>query len=150
MKIFIGSDHAGCEMRAALIEHLRAQGHEMTDVGAFEGDATDYPIYGERVARAVAAGQCGLGILICGTGIGISLAANKVRGIRAAVCSEPLSASLARQHNDANVLCMGARMIGLDMAKHIADTFISTPFSGAERHARRIDMVMRIERDGHL
>ena len=109
----------------------------------------DYPVYADLAAHAVAKGECELGILICGTGIGMSLSANKINGIRAAVCSEPYSAKMARAHNNANILCFGARVVGSELAKMIVDTYLDTQFEGG-RHQRRVDMIMKIEKDGSL
>lgn len=144
MKIAIGSDHVGFELKPVIIEHLQQRGFEVEDFGAYGAERCDYPEYGEKVARAVASGRCDLGVLICGTGIGISIAANKVRGIRAAVCSEPYSARLTRQHNDANIIAFGARVVGSDLAKMIVDEFLDAEFEGG-RHQRRIDQIMEIE-----
>lgn len=121
MKIGIGCDHVGYELKGKVTEHLRELGYEVVDFGTNSSERTDYPIYGEAVARAVASGACEKGILICGTGVGISLAANKVHGIRAVVCSEPYSALLSRRHNDTNILAFGARVVGADLALMIVD-----------------------------
>jgi ribose 5-phosphate isomerase B len=145
MKIAIANDHAAVELKNEIVKHLEQKGYEYINLGTDSTDSIDYPLYGYKAAKAVQSGQCAFGIVICGTGIGISLSANKVPGIRCAVCSEPLSASLTRQHNNANMLAMGARMIGVEMAKAIVDTFLSTEYSQEERHQRRIDMVSAIE-----
>ena len=126
--IAIGSDHGGFELKEKLMEHLSERGLE-------------YKVYAKAVANAVASGECDRGIIICGTGIGVSITANKVRGIRAALCGDCFSAEATRQHNDANVLCMGARVVGEGLALKIADTFLDTPFSNDERHIRRISMI---------
>ena len=144
MKIAIGNDHAALELKKVIKAYVEDMGHEVVDFGTHTADSCDYPVYGEKVARAVASGECELGILICGTGIGISLAANKVKGIRAAVCSESYSARLTRAHNNANIIAFGARVIGEDTAKDIVNAFINTPFEGG-RHQRRIDMITEIE-----
>ncbi len=144
MKIAIGNDHSALELKAIVINHLKEKGHEVIDFGTNTAESCDYPIYGEKVAVAVKEKQAELGILICGTGIGISLAANKVPGIRAAVCSEPYSAKMTRAHNNANILAFGARVVGGDLAKMIVDAFIDTKFEG-ERHQRRVDMLTAIE-----
>ena len=144
MRIGIGNDHSGVEMKREIVKFLQEQGHEVVNYGTDESTRCDYPVYGEKVGRAVTAGDVDRGILICGTGLGISLAANKVRGVRAVVCSEPCTARLSRQHNDANVLAFGARIIGIEMAKMIVETWLSTEFEGG-RHQRRVDMVMEIE-----
>ncbi len=144
MKIGIGNDHSALELKAEIIGFLKEKGHEVIDYGTNSTESCDYPVYGEKVARAVASGEVEQGILICGTGLGISLAANKVRGIRAAVCSEPYTARMARQHNNCNVLAFGARVVGAELAKMIVDTWLSTEFEGG-RHQRRVDMIMAIE-----
>lgn len=144
MRIGIGNDHSGVEMKREIVKFLQEQGHEVVNYGTDESIRCDYPVYGEKVGRAVTTGEVDKGILICGTGLGISLAANKVRGVRAVVCSEPCTARLSRQHNDANVLAFGARIIGIEMAKMIVETWLSTEFEGG-RHQRRVDMVMEIE-----
>ena len=144
MKIAIGNDHAAPNMKFQLMEYLQKQGHEVVNFGTDSSESCDYPVYGEKVARAVASGECDLGILICGTGIGISLAANKVKGIRAAVCSEPYSARLTRQHNNANIIAFGARVVGQAMAEMIVDEFLNAEYEGG-RHQRRVDMITAIE-----
>ena len=140
MKIAIGNDHVGVELKQHLIDYLSAKGYEMVNFGTDTPASTDYPIYAERVSRAVVSGECDRGILICGTGLGISISANKIHGVRCAVCSEPVSAELARQHNDANIIAMGARTIGPVMAEAIVDTFLTTDFLGG-RHQMRVDMI---------
>lgn len=144
MKIAIGSDHVGYELKGKVIAHLKEKGIEVKDFGTNSTERTDYPIYGEAVANAVASKEFDKGILICGTGVGISLAANKVNGIRAVVCSEPYSALLSRQHNDTNILAFGARVVGLDLALMIVDTWLSGVYEGG-RHARRVQMISDIE-----
>lgn len=144
MKIAIGNDHSALELKAIIIKHLEDKGHEVIDFGTYTNESCDYPIYGEKVAVAIKEKQAELGVLICGTGIGISLAANKVPGIRAAVCSEPYSAKMTRAHNNANIIAFGARVVGQDLAKMIVDAFVDTPFEG-ERHQRRVDMLTAIE-----
>ena len=144
MKIGIGNDHSALEMKAEIIEFLKEKGHEVTDYGTNSPESCDYPVYGEIVARAVASGEVEQGILICGTGLGISLAANKVKGIRAAVCSEPSTAKLARAHNNCNILAFGARVVGPELAKMMVDTWLSTEFEGG-RHQKRVDLIMAIE-----
>ncbi len=139
--IAIGSDHGGFELKKKLMEHLGERGLEYKDFGTYSSASCDYPVYAKAVARAVASGECDRGIIICGTGIGVSITANKVRGIRAALCGDCFSAEATRQHNDANVLCMGARVVGEGLALKIADTFLDTPFSNDERHIRRISMI---------
>ena len=139
--IAIGSDHGGFELKEKLMEHLSERGLEYKDFGTYSSASCDYPVYAKAVANAVASGECDRGIIICGTGIGVSITANKVRGIRAALCGDCFSAEATRQHNDANVLCMGARVVGEGLALKIADTFLDTPFSNDERHIRRISMI---------
>lgn len=139
--IAIGSDHGGFELKVKLMEHLSERGLEYKDFGTYSSASCDYPVYAKAVANAVASGECDRGIIICGTGIGVSITANKVRGIRAALCGDCFSAEATRQHNDANVLCMGARVVGEGLALKIADTFLDTPFSNDERHIRRISMI---------
>ncbi len=145
MKIGIGNDHSALELKAEIIEFLKEKGHEIVDYGTNSSESCDYPVYGEIVAHAVVDGEVNRGILICGTGLGISLAANKVKGIRAAVCSEPFTAKMSREHNDCNILAFGARVVGAELAKMIVDVWVSTEFSGAERHQKRVDMIMDIE-----
>lgn len=140
MRIAIGSDHAGYELKLQLAEALRAEGHQVSDLGCHSSERTDYPLYGQAVGIAVARHEAERGILICGSGIGISIAANRVPGVRAALVHEPMSARLARQHNDANVLCMGARLVGPDMARELVRVFLTTPFEGG-RHAERVTML---------
>lgn len=139
--IAIGSDHGGFDLKEKVKAHLLEQGYEVKDVGCYEKVSVDYPTFGHAVAKAVAAGDCDKGIVICTTGIGISITANKTAGIRCALCSEPLSAKMTRLHNDANVLAMGAALVGDMMAMEIVDTFLGTAFSGDERHQRRIDLI---------
>lgn len=139
--IAIGSDHGGYELKEAVKKHLENRGLEYKDFGTYSKASCDYPVYGRAVAKAVASGECDRGILICGTGIGISITANKVKGIRAALCSDCFSAQATREHNDANILAMGARVLGEGLAMKIVDTFLDTPFSGDERHLRRISMI---------
>ena len=139
--IAIGSDHGGFELKEKLMEHLSERGLEYKDFGTYSSASCDYPVYAKAVARAGASGECDRGIIICGTGIGVSITANKVRGIRAALCGDCFSAEATRQHNDANILCMGARVVGEGLALKIADTFLDTPFSNDERHIRRISMI---------
>ena len=139
--IAIGSDHGGFELKKEVMAHLDARGLEYKDFGTYSDASCDYPVYGKAVAKAVASGECERGIIICGTGIGISIAANKVHGIRAALCGDYFSAEATRQHNDANVLALGARVVGPGLALKIVDTFLDTPFSNGERHIRRIEMI---------
>lgn len=144
MKIALGCDHVGFEHKALIIEHLATKGIEVIDLGAKSTESTDYPQYGLAVANAVVAKQADLGLLICGTGVGISLAANKVAGIRAVVCSEPYTAKLSRMHNDTNVLSYGARVVGIEMAKMIIDNWLEAEFEGG-RHANRVNQIIDIE-----
>jgi len=144
MKIAIGNDHVAVELKEHIKKYLEDKGHTVVDFGTNSAERTDYPIYGKRVADAVVSGECERGVLICGTGVGISLAANKVHGIRAVVCSEPYSARLSRQHNNANIVAFGARVIGAATAEMIVDEFISAEYEGG-RHQRRIDMLTEIE-----
>jgi ribose 5-phosphate isomerase B len=138
MRIAIASDHAAIELKSVLVAHLQAAGHEASDLGPFDGASVDYPDYGYKLAEALASGAAERGVALCGSGIGISIAVNRNPACRAALVSEPLSAKLAREHNDANVIAMGARLTGPDMAKACLDTFLSTPFAG-DRHTRRVD-----------
>ena len=144
MKIGIANDHSGIEMKQEITAFLQERGHEVVNFGTDKNESCDYPSYGEKGGRAVASGEVDRGILICGTGLGISLAANKVHGVRAVVCSEPCTARLSRQHNDANVLAFGARIVGLELAKMIVETWLAAEFEGG-RHKRRVDMIMEIE-----
>ena len=139
--IAIGSDHGGFELKKEVMAHLDARGLEYKDFGTYSDASCDYPVSGKAVARPAASGECERGIIICGTGIGISIAANKVHGIRAALCGDCFSAEATRQHNDANVLALGARVVGPGLALKIVDTFLDTPFSNGERHIRRIEMI---------
>lgn len=139
--IAIACDHGGFALKQAIIAHLEKRGLEYKDFGTMSEASCDYPIYGKAAARAVAAGECDKGILICGTGIGMSLAANKIHGIRCALCSDCFSAQATREHNDANMLSLGARVLGEGLALKIVDTFLDTPFSNDERHIRRISMI---------
>ncbi len=139
--IALGCDHGGYELMQEVKAHLEKRGFEFKDFGCYSNDSVDYPEYGKKVAHAVADGECELGILICGTGIGISIAANKVKGIRAALCADCFSAAATREHNNANILALGARTTGPGLALKIVDTFLDTPFSNDERHIRRINMI---------
>lgn len=139
--IGIGSDHGGYGLKQEIMKHLDEKGIAYKDYGTYSEESCDYPVYGKAVAHAVADGVCEKGILICGTGIGISITANKVPGIRAALCHDCFSAQATREHNDANILAMGARVIGPGHALMVVDTFLETPFSGDERHIRRIQQI---------
>ena len=141
MKIALGCDHGGYELKQFIMKTLEKLGYEYEDFGCYSLESCDYPDFGAAAARAVAEGKCDRGIVICTTGIGISISANKVKGIRCALCSDPLSAKMTRLHNDANILAMGGRVVGPGLALKIVDTFLDTPFSGDERHIRRIEMI---------
>lgn len=149
MIVAVGCDHGGFDLKEAVLEVLRAEGHEVRDFGTMSRESVDYPDFALAVARAVAAGEAGLGVLMCGTGIGVSITANKVPGIRAALCAEPYSARMARQHNDANVLCLGARVVGPGLAQDIVRAFLNGQFEGG-RHARRVEKIRGIERETGL
>ena len=139
--IALGCDHGGYELMQEVIKHLEERGLEYKNFGCYSTESVDYPVYGQTAAKAVASGECDKGIIICGTGIGISIAANKIKGIRAALCHDCFSAQATREHNDANMLAMGARVIGPGLALKIVDIFLDTPFSNDERHVRRIGMI---------
>ena len=141
MKIALGCDHGGYELKQFVMKTLEKLGHEYEDFGCYSLESCDYPDFGAAAARAVAEGKCDRGIVICTTGIGISISANKVKGIRCALCSDPLSAKMTRLHNDANMLAMGAGIVGENLALEIVETFLNTPFSGEERHSRRISLI---------
>lgn len=136
--IAIGSDHGGYDLKQRVMEHLKERGLAYEDMGCFSRESCDYPVYGKAVAKAVAEGRCEKGIVICTTGIGISIVANKVRGVRCAVCADSLTARMTRLHNDANVLALGGGILGPNLALEIVDTFLDTAFSGEEKHCRRI------------
>jgi ribose 5-phosphate isomerase B len=144
-KVIAGSDHAGLALRGEAVKVAKAQGFEVEDLGPFSGESVDYPDYAARVAEAVASRRARLGILVCGTGIGMSIAANKVRGIRAAVCTTELEARMARAHNDANVLCIGERVVGAGLGAAIVAAFLREPFEGG-RHARRVEKIAALEK----
>lgn len=144
MKIAIGNDHSAVELKEIISDFLREKGHEVLNLGTDTTESCDYPVYGEKVGRAVVSGEADLGIAICGTGLGISLAANKVKGVRACVCSEPYTAVMSRRHNNANVLCFGARVVGSELAKMIVEQWLAAEFEGG-RHQRRVDLIMEIE-----
>jgi ribose 5-phosphate isomerase B len=139
--IALGCDHGGLELKNTIIDYLKENNIEYKDFGTYTSDSVDYPVYGKAVANAVASGECDKGILICGTGIGISIAANKVKGIRAALCHDVFSAKATREHNNANILAMGGRVVGKGLALEIVKAFLETPFSNDERHIRRINMI---------
>ena len=139
-QIAIGCDHVGFELKTHIIEHLQSKGYGIKDFGTHSTGRTDYPFFARAVADAVTKGECEKGILVCGTGVGISIAANKVKGVRAVVCSEPYSALLSRQHNDTNILALGARVVGCDLALMITDIWLGGEFEGGS-HQRRVDML---------
>lgn len=144
MKIGIGNDHAAVGMKFEIVKYLQELGHEVVNYGIDEEVSCNYPEYGEKVARAVVSGEVDLGVLICGTGVGISLAANKIKGIRAAVCSEPCTARLSKQHNNTNIIAFGARIVGIETAKEIVREWLNAEFEGG-RHQTRVDMIMALE-----
>ncbi|OUP62132.1 ribose 5-phosphate isomerase B [Pseudoflavonifractor sp. An176] len=146
MKISIGSDHGAFAMKEHLKQYLTEQGHQVVDCGTYSTDSCDYADFAKAAAQLVASGDCDRGIVMCTTGVGISIAANKVRGIRCALCSEPYSAEMTRRHNDANMLAMGGALIGPNMADRIVDVFLNTEFEGG-RHARRVGKIMAIENE---
>lgn len=139
--IAIGSDHGGYELKQKVIRHLETKGIQVKDVGCHSKDSCDYPVFGQAAAKAVASGECEQGIVICTTGIGISIVANKVPGIRCGLCGDTFSAKMTRLHNDANMLAMGAGIVGEQLAMDIVDTFLGTDFSDEEKHIRRIGMI---------
>ena len=145
MKIAVGCDPGGLEHKNAIAEHLKSEGFEVEDFGIYENKSVDYPEIALKVANSIKNGENELGILVCGTGIGMSLAANKVNGIRAAACSEHFSAKYTRLHNNSNILCLGGRVIGIGTALELCDIFVNTEFEGG-RHQRRIDMITEIEK----
>ena len=147
MKIAIGCDHGGYLLKQDILIWLEEHEIDYEDFGCYSTESVDYPIYGEKVARSVASGECDRGIVICTTGIGISIAANKVKGIRCALCGDSLSAEMTRRHNDANILAMGARVLGTGLALKIVDTFLTTDFESG-RHARRVALISDIENRG--
>ncbi len=138
--IGLGCDHGGYELKLEIIKYLEAEGIEYKDFGC-HGEPVDYPVYARKVGNAILEGECEKGILICGTGIGISIVANKMKGIRCALCSDCFSAEATRQHNDTNILALGGRVVGPSLAVKVVDTFLNTPFSNDERHIRRINMI---------
>ena len=139
--IAIGSDHGGFDLKEAVVAHLKEQGAEVKDYGCYDKSSCDYPIYGRAVAEAVAKGECEKGIVICTTGIGISITANKIKGIRCALCADTLSAKMTRLHNDANVLAMGGGIVGPNLGISIVDAFLNTEFSEEEKHQRRVGLI---------
>lgn len=149
MKLVIGNDHAAVDMKNEIKQYLEEKGIEIIDVGTNSTDSFNYPISGYRVGKMVAEGKVDGGIAICGTGVGISLACNKVNGVRACCCSEPYSAEMSKRHNNSNVICFGARVIGIETAKQIVDAWINAKFEGG-RHGNRVDMIMEIQDTQHL
>ena len=141
MKVAIGCDHAGLQLKNAVIEHLKQRGFEITDCGTYDTASCHYPVFAQKVAHEVTSGNAEKGILVCGTGIGISMAANKVKGIRAAVCTDCFMAQATREHNNSNILALGARVVGEGLALKIVDTFLDTAFSNDPRHIRRIEKI---------
>ncbi len=146
MKIAIGCDHGALALKDALVKRLQAQGHEVKDFGTYSLDSCDYPDYAAPAAQAVADGQCDKGIVLCTTGIGVSITANKIKGVRCALLSDVMSARMTREHNDTNVMAIGAGIVGQMLAFEIVDTWLGTEFSGDARHQRRIDKVMALEK----
>lgn len=146
MKVGIANDHSAVEMKNMVVDYLLEKGFEVVNYGTDSHESCHYPMYGEILGKAVASGEVDRGIAICGTGLGISLAANKVKGIRAALCSEPYTAKMSREHNNANILAFGGRVIGIEMAKMIIDEWFAAEFLGG-RHAERVDMIMEIEKN---
>lgn len=146
MKISLGCDHGGLELKNEIKAHLEARDFECRDFGTYTKDSCDYPDYARPAAEAVASGECERGILVCTTGIGVSITANKVNGVRCALLHDKMSARLTREHNDTNMMALGAGVVGPMLALEIVDTWLDTPFSGVERHQRRIDKVMAIEK----
>ena len=145
MKIALGSDHGGYELKERIKAYLDGQGIPCEDFGTYSKDSCDYPVFGKAAAEAVASGQCDRGIVICTTGIGISITANKVKGIRCALCADPLSAEMTRRHNDANMLALGAGIVGPNLAERIVEVFLNTEFEGG-RHARRVGLISEMEK----
>ena len=145
MKIAIGCDHGALALKNKMVDHLRKQGHEVSDFGTYTSDSCDYPEFAAAAAKAVASGECEKGIVLCTTGIGVSITANKVDGIRCALLSDVWSAKMTRLHNDTNMMALGAGIVGKNLALEIVDTWIGTEFSGEAKHQRRIDKVMALE-----
>lgn len=146
MKIAIGCDHGALTLKSKLVAHLEQKGYSVEDYGTYSAESCDYPDFAAAAARAVASGECERGIVLCTTGIGVSIAANKIPGIRCALLSDPWSARMTRLHNDTNMMALGAGVVGENLALEIADTWLETAFSGEERHQRRIDKVMALEK----
>lgn len=144
MKIVLASDHAGYELKMHIKAHLQAKGYEINDVGVHDGKRSDYPVYGNKAGQEVANGNCDFAIVCCGTGVGISIAANKVKGVRCCCCSEPYSARMSRRHNKANALAMGGRVVGDELALMIVDEFLATDFEGG-RHEKRVNLIGQLD-----
>ncbi|MBQ8345357.1 MAG: ribose 5-phosphate isomerase B [Clostridia bacterium] len=149
MKLAIGCDHAGFAIKNAVKEHLAAKGHTLVDVGTNSADSCHYPVYADALCKKILEGECEMGILICGTGVGMSMAANKHKGIRAACCSDTFTARLTREHNDANVLCFGERVVGVGLALDLVDAFVEAEYMNSGNHVTRVAMLKDIE-DGNL
>ena len=143
--IALGSDHAGFELKQEIKKHLDERKIDYKDYGCFSAESCDYAVFAEKTAKAVISGECEKGLLFCGTGVGISIAANKIKGIRAACCSDKFSAEATRLHNDANILCMGGRVVTPEQAIELVDLFLNTEFSGEERHIKRINQITELE-----
>ena len=141
MKIYIGCDHEGLDLKNIIVKYLQEKGNEIVDVGTYTYDSCDYPVYAKKVAKAVANNECDKGIVICSTGIGVSIVANKVKGVRCALVTDVTTARLTREHNDTNVLALGQKNVSYDRAKEIVDIWLETPFSNGERHVRRVNMI---------
>lgn len=141
MKIYIGCDHGGLDLKNIMFKYLQEKGNEIVDVGTYTYDSCDYPVYAKKVAKAVANNECDKGIVICSTGIGVSIVANKVKGVRCALVTDVTTARLTREHNDTNVLALGQKNVSYDRAKEIVDIWLETPFSNGERHVRRVNMI---------
>ena len=144
--IAIASDHGGFAMKEDILAHLKAKGVQVEDLGCYSEASVDYPVYADKVCKGILAGTYERGILVCGTGVGMSIAANKYPGIRASLCSDCYSAQMTMEHNDSNVLCLGGRTVGVELAKMIVDTYLSASFSGLEKHARRVAMIGELEK----
>ncbi len=144
--IAIASDHGGFAMKEDILSHLKAKGVEVEDLGCYSEASVDYPVYADKVCKGILAGSYERGILVCGTGVGMSIAANKYPGIRASLCSDCYSAQMTMEHNNSNILCLGGRTIGVELAKMIVDTYLSASFSGLEKHARRVAMIGELEK----
>lgn len=145
MKISIGCDHGGYTLKETIVSHLKDKGYEVEDCGCYSQDSVDYPVYGKAAAQLVAQGKADYGIVVCTTGIGMSIVANKIKGVRCALCTDTTCARLTKEHNNTNVLALGAGIVGSNLALEIVDTFLTTPFSNAERHAKRVAQITELE-----